>query len=473
MQTQLFSTESGRSIRYLRFQKMELGQLRASLPLEELGALLPKSSSNAGAKPWFDNTAKIAIQFLKIYEGCSDAQLLRRLNTDWALQMFCGIQLKENEEIKNPNLIWQIRKLVSQHLDIEAFQKVLIEHWKGDMENTHVAFSDATCYESYIKYPTDVNLLWDCIEWVNSAIIRYSKALQLRLPRNKYKDHSKRQLTYARRRRKTKKLEKHRRRYLLQLLHKMLDQLDHIIAYWQDKVRSGLMSMSFQHLFSSEDLFQIVLIGKIYEQQRFHFENPGVSVPHRIVSLYKPYLRPIIRGKQGNGGKRVEFGAKVNTWMVDGLNFIEHFSFSAFHEGNRLKQGVAFHHKHFGVLRQLGADAIYATNENRRYCKKRHIATCFKPKGRAPHDPTLRQQQSQARQTIGTIRSTVLEGAYGNEKNHYGLRKVKARTETTEIAWIFFGMMTANAVKIVKRRKAAQQQSQQDIVTNTSFKAVA
>jgi len=116
----------------------------------------------------------------------------------------------------------------------------------------------------------------------------------------------------------------------------------------------------------------------------------------------------------------VEFGAKVNTWQVDGLNFIEHFSFSAFHEGNRLKQGVAFHHKHFGKLKQLGADAIYATNENRRYITKLGIAT--------------------------------LEGSYGNDKNHYTLRKVKARTELTEIAWIFFGMMTANAVKMAKRK---------------------
>jgi hypothetical protein len=173
--------------------------------------------------------------------------------------------------------------------------------------------------------------------------------------------------------------------------------------------------------------------------------------PQRIVSLYKPYIRPIVRGKEN---KRVEFGAKVHSWQVDGLNFIEHLSFEAFHEGVRLRQGIAFHHRHFGRLRQLGADELYATNGNRKLCTKGDISTCFKPKGRRIQDPLLRRQQDQARQAIATARATVLEGSYGNDKNHYGLHKVKARNELTEVAWIFFGMMAANAVKIAKRKAA-------------------
>jgi len=449
LQIALFPTQSGRSIRYLRFQQEELGQLRASLPIKKLATLLPQPNSNAGSKPWFDNEGKIALQFLKIYEGCSDEKLLARLNRDWGLQMFCGIQLQAGERIKDPNLIWQTRKFVAQHLDIEQFQAILIEHWKGDMNNTHIGMSDATCYESYIKYPTDVNLMWDCISWLNGAIRYYSKALKLRLPRNKFKAQKTKQLAYAKRRKKFKKLEKRRRRQLLYLLNKLLFQFDEVISHWQSQL---LIDKVDNWLIPTEDLSKTLLIGKIYEQQRFHYNHPGQSVPNRVVSLFKPFIRPIIRGKESNGGKRVEFGAKVNTWQVDGLNFIEYFSFAAFHEGIRLKQGIAFHHLHFGKLKQLGADAIYATNENRRYISKLGIATCFKPKGRRTIQPTIRKQEDLARKTIGAIRATVLEGSYGNDKNHYTLKKVKARTESTEIAWIFFGMMTANAVKIAKRK---------------------
>ena len=163
MQIELFPTQSGRSIRYIIFQSEELGQLRTSLPIKELAALLPTPKSNAGSKAWFTNEGKIALQFLKIYEGCGDDKLLARLNRDWGLQMFCGIQLKAGQKIKDPNLIWQTRKFVAEHLDIQKFQSILIAHWKADMKNMHLGMSDATCYESYIKYPTDVNLMLSLI----------------------------------------------------------------------------------------------------------------------------------------------------------------------------------------------------------------------------------------------------------------------------------------------------------------------
>ena len=41
---------------------------------------------------------------------------------------------------------------------------------------------------------------------------------------------------------------------------------------------------------------------------------------NRIVSLSRLHLRPIVRGKEV---KSVEFGAKVNNILVDGISFIE------------------------------------------------------------------------------------------------------------------------------------------------------
>ena len=449
MQLPLFSSTAGRSALYLRFPHTKLGRLRAALPIEALCKLLPSPKHSSGVKPWFDDEGKIALQFLKIYTGCSDEKLLEQINGNWMMQLFCGILLQDNEEIKDKDLIWKTRKFVAQHLEVKEFQTVLIEHWKDDMENTHVAMSDATCYESYIKYPTDVKLLWDSVEWLDQNIRYYAKALGLRHPRSKVKEQRFKQLDYAKKRRKAKKLERRRRRQLLYLVNKLLLQFDTLVAYWQEQLRLGIGDVS---LFLPAHLNKYFTICKIYEQQQFHYNHPKERVPDRIVSLYKPYLRPIVRGKEANGGKRVEFGMKVNTWQVDGLNFIEHFSFSAFHEGNRLQQGIAFHHQHFGKLRQVGADAIYATNKNRKFCKRFNIATCFKPKGRRTLDPVLKKQEDQARKTIGKIRATSLEGSYGNDKNHYDLKKIKARNEQTEILWLFFGMMTANAMKIAQRR---------------------
>ena len=40
------------------------------------------------------------------------------------------------------------------------------------------------------------------------------------------------------------------------------------------------------------------------------------SIPDRIVSVSKPYVRPIVRGKEV---KSVEFGAKCNNIQMDGI----------------------------------------------------------------------------------------------------------------------------------------------------------
>ncbi|MEO1218824.1 MAG: transposase, partial [Bacteroidota bacterium] len=48
-------------------------------------------------------------------------------------------------------------------------------------------------------------------------------------------------------------------------------------------------------------------------------------------------------------------------------------------------------------------------------------------------------------------RASRLEGSFGNEKNHYLLKSIRARTQKSEILWIFFGIHTANALNIGRR----------------------
>ena len=48
-----------------------------------------------------------------------------------------------------------------------------------------------------------------------------------------------------------------------------------------------------------------------------------------------------------------------------------------------------------------------------------------------------------------------MEGSFGTQKEHYGLKRVKVRTMLTKILYIFFGIHTANVAQLV-RRDAAQ-----------------
>jgi transposase, IS5 family len=199
---------------------------------------------------------------------------------------------------------------------------------------------------------------------------------------------------------------------------------------------------------------QILTITKVYGQQHAKVYGHAEQIKDRIVSLSKPYIRPIVRGKET---KAVEFGAKVNKLQVDGISFIEHFSYDAFNEGTRLENCIGLHRQLFGKCTHHSADKIYSTNKNRKYCTSKKIVTNFEPKGKqkAAHAA----QNKTMRAILNKERGTRLEGSFGNEKNHYQLQKINARNAITEKCWIFFGMMTANASIITNRRQAALKQA--------------
>jgi transposase, IS5 family len=444
LETTLFPAYS--DFRFQIFLHTELGQLFQALPLTELAKPYKKCKDlhPQGRKAVFSIEGALGLMFLKHYLQLSDAKLIGRVNTDWQLQMFCRVHIPLAEPVKDKDLVGRWRRFFALHDQWEELQAILLSHWKPHMQQTHCRLDDATVFESYIKYPTDVKLLWDCIEWTWSQIGQLCKEAGLKKVRWNYKRHQQRQLSYAKCKRKTRKKERARRRQLLKALW-------HVLGKLQELLDQGHRVVSL----ADKDFFErLRTVKTICAQQQYHYDNPGKPVPQRIVSLYKPYLRPIVRGKEN---KRVEFGAKVHMSQVDGINFIEHLSFEAFHEGRRLWRSVFKHRQHFGSLRQYGGDQIYASNANRRFLKKRGIATCFKKKGRDAKDTA--RQASQMRSILGKERATRLEGSFGSEKNHYLLHKVKARTKSTEIFWIFFGIHTANAVLMGRRMHAREVQA--------------
>ena len=59
---------------------------------------------------------------------------------------------------------------------------------------------------------------------------------------------------------------------------------------------------------------------------------------------------------------------------------------------------------------------------------------------------------------LAMVRATAMEGSFGTQKEHYDLRRVKARTKQTEILYIFFGIHTANVVQLADRIEQRTQQ---------------
>lgn len=425
------------------FAASELGRIHALLPLSEMASAIairfPRRNPQ-GKKPMFSPEGEIALMFLKSYSGLSDDGLIEMLNGSVYMQMFCGVLLDPSNPIKDGKIVSAIRNRLAGKLNIEALQKVLYDKWQDKITDKDLCLTDATCYESHLRFPTDVKLLWECCEWLQALMVKTCKELKERLPRNKYNDINKARLAYAKQRKHTSAATLKLRRRLLHLLTKQISQWNNICHQFRPVI-----------ILSAEQEKRLSALKEVCRQQRDLIEKKEVK--HRIVSIDRPHLRPIVRGKEN---KRVEFGAKVNNIQIGGISFIEHHSFEAFNEGARLKQCIEYQESLTGVkVTRFGGDTIYASNANRSYCTENGITTSFVRKGPKPKDEDKETRTS--RRIIGTLRATMMEGSFGTQKQHYGVGRIAARNAKSEILLLFFGIHMANAAVLAAHQLALEQ----------------
>ena len=268
--------------------------------------------------------------------------------------------------------------------------------------------------------------------------------LGIHRPRTKYLDVEKANLTYVKQRKHNKSQQRKITRRLIKLLGKILAEIRKIC-----RVHDGA-----EEVLTVKEKSVTEIITKVYRQLKNHFENdnPRESIPDRIVSLAKPYVRPIVRGKEV---KPVEFGAKCNNIQVDGISFIEKLSFNAFNEGTRLEHCIKMNKRLFNVdAKKIGGDTGYAGSANRNLCKELGIQTSFVKRGRPT---TEKNEKDYVRQEVARVRATAMEGSFGTQKEHYDMRRIKARKKKTEILYIFFGIHTANLVHLAERLAEQEQ----------------
>ena len=418
------------------FKTSELGRIKSLLPLREMAISFglveekPKSLRvKRGRKSFFTPEGKVALAFLKMYTGLSAPKLMDALNGN-------GIRISPENQLTNYKLIDSILVELSKKLKIQEQQKVLADAWKPYMKNLDTVYTDASCYESLMRFPTDVKLLWECVDRAYKMMCGISSQLGEHRMRTKYNDIDKANLAYRKQRKHTHKQTRKMIMRLLALLGKILGEIRRQMRVHPD-----------EELLNYKQLDMLETVTRVYRQQKNHFKSGDSreSIPNRIVSLSKPYIRPIVRGKET---KIVEFGAKCNNILIDGISFIEKLSFNAFNEGTRLKHCVSLSKKLTGVdVKKIGGDQGYSGNDNRTFCKENGIETSFTQKGRTGKN----EVKNATKRELARVRATAMEGSFGTQKEHYGLRKIAARIKSTEIMLIFFGIHTANVVNLARR----------------------
>jgi len=181
-------------------------------------------------------------------------------------------------------------------------------------------------------------------------------------------------------------------------------------------------------------------LQQVYEQQSEMHSTRTHSVENRIVNLHQPHVRPIVRGKERN---KVEFGSKIQASLSNGFILIDKLSWNNFNEGKSLKESVRLYKSRYGYYpKQVLADKIYCTRENRKWLNELKIELRAKPLGRPSKEALLNQVSPGERNPI--------EGKFGQAKVGYGLDNIKAKLKSTSESWIATITLVLNLVNLMR-----------------------
>ena len=165
----------------------------------------------------------------------------------------------------------------------------------------------------------------------------------------------------------------------------------------------------------------------MFGQQCEMLENNTHTCAKRIVSIFQPFVHPIVRGK---AKAKVEFGTKIAAGICEGYTFIDHHSWEAYNKCIDLKPQIELYKKRFGcLLATLLADKIYMNTANRKLLKDMEIRTYSKPLGRTPKEEHPPEYYTDMTKAIGD--RNEIEYSFGTGKRIYRADNIRAKLPDT------------------------------------------
>ncbi len=283
---------------------------------------------------------------------------------------------------------------------------------------------DATVADQKIKYPNDVELLNTGRQEVDRMIDRLCEDLEVKRPRTYRRKGRAAFLDFAKKKNKTFKQIHKARTKQLNFLKRNLKRLDMLIGQYEAQDKG--LPLAYR------DLRILWAVRLMYAQQLEMHRHKTHRIEHRIVSIYQPYVRPMVRGKAKN---KVEFGSKNGISLQNGYAFIETLSWDAYNENIDLQKGAENYKNRFGYYpAQIIADAIYHTLDNKNFCKENHIQLLGKTLSKTAKSK-LSAKERKEHKRLHNSRNHI-EGKFGQGKSGYDLNKIAARYANTSASWI-------------------------------------
>ena len=431
------------------------------IPWDEIVSIYDKQMRNSTTGASHIN-GRVVIGALVIKHMCnfSDQETILQIQENMYMQYFIGYSGFSNEAPFDPSLFVGIRKRLGAE-QVNAINEKIFElsksksttSDKSDIDQqppksststeispggdeaitpypaTHEGrlLVDATACPQDIAYPTDLNILNDAREKSEQLIdLLYDRLLHGNIKPRTYRRKARKQyLQTAQKKMKSRQVVRtavgKQLRFLarnIKTLHRLLEKHSTI----------PLDRASYKYF---------LVIQETYRQQKQMWQERTRSIEQRIVSIHQPHVRPIVRGK---AKAKTEFGAKLHLSLTNGFAFLDHLNWEAYNEGMLLIDSVEQYKRRNGVYpKEVFADKIYCTRQNRKELKERQIRLIAKPLGR----PSAVNKEH-----VRPGERNPIEGKFGQAKRAYGLDRIRARLMETSESWIASIVLVLNLVKL-------------------------
>lgn len=438
---------------------VKLAQL---IPWDELANVYVQHLQSDTGRFSVDVRTVIAALIIKHMLKLDDRGTIEMIQENIYLQYFCGLKGFTTKAVFDPSLFVDIRKRLGFD-EFDAFNRLIIE--KSEQLKPHQARIkrknksndetdqppssgnrgtlkvDATVADQEIKFPTDVGLLNESRSQLEMIIdLIYNKDIDGIKPRTYRRKARKEFLNLSKKKRKSKVVIRKGIKAQLQYVNRDLGIVDNLLA--KSPGREMILSKK------EKELLQTIRI--VYEQQKEMYDNKKNSCKDRIVNVFQPHVRPIVRGKEG---KHTEFGSKINLSEVGGFSRIDRLSWDAYNESKDLQLQVENYRAQYDCYpKVLLADRIYLTRENRNYLKENGIQIYGPPLGR-PSKKNLMTSSQKYRNRKKAAERNHVEGKFGQAKRGYGLNNIKARLASTSVSWIQAIIFVMNLTKLLQVAK--------------------
>ena len=386
-------------------------------------------------------SARIALGALIIQKktGLSDRELIKEIARNPYYQYFIGLPGFRSECPFRHGVLPDLRKRFGIDIILRINEMILetsgptAEHADEKRVepdgngNLGTLILDATCSPSDIRYPQDFSLLNEAREKLDAMIDRmHGLADEGRRPRTYRRVLRKEFLAMAKAKRRPAKKVRSLVRKMLCAVKRNLDFVD------------GYLGRGFAA--ERRESEELETIRELYLQQKKMFDTGTHRVENRIVSISKPFVRPIVRGKAKTP---VEFGAKYDV-SVDGKGHarLEKISFDAYNECSVLPDAVERFKERTGRYpSRVLVDRIYRTKANRDFCRERGITMSGRGPGRPPAGGSAEDAGKEKKNDRDRIE---VERFFSVGKRKFGAGLIMARLSETTLGSIALSILVAN-----------------------------